>query len=121
VGDIQGGAAADLSMGMSYYVLQLDLVLLADTEPNYKPSPPSMPFLLKILHTSLWTSRVSGTRYRSSATLLQLTCSQVVLIVNVASECGYTPQYTGLQELHQLYGSHGLEILGYLEFLLASS
>ena len=37
----------------------------------------------------------------------------VVLIVNVASECGYTPQYEGLQALHQKYASRGLRILGF--------
>jgi len=37
----------------------------------------------------------------------------VVLIVNVASACGYTPQYEGLQALHQKYASRGLRILGF--------
>jgi glutathione peroxidase len=37
----------------------------------------------------------------------------VVLIVNVASECGYTYQYEGLQKLHDLYSAKGLRILGF--------
>jgi glutathione peroxidase len=37
----------------------------------------------------------------------------VVLIVNVASECGYTPQYEGLQALHKRYSARGLRILGF--------
>ncbi len=37
----------------------------------------------------------------------------VVLMVNVASECGYTPQYEGLQELHKKYAAKGLSILGF--------
>ena len=38
---------------------------------------------------------------------------RVVLMVNVASQCGLTPQYTGLQELHTKYASKGLSILGF--------
>lgn len=34
------------------------------------------------------------------------------LIVNTASKCGYTPQYGGLQALHERYGDRGLQILG---------
>ncbi len=35
-----------------------------------------------------------------------------VLLVNVASACGFTPQYGGLQKLHQQYGPQGLVVLG---------
>ena len=36
-----------------------------------------------------------------------------VLVVNVASECGYTPQYEGLQALHERYAARGLTVLGF--------
>ena len=38
---------------------------------------------------------------------------KVVLIVNVASKCGYTPQYKGLQALHEEHADEGLAILGF--------
>jgi glutathione peroxidase len=37
----------------------------------------------------------------------------VVLAVNVASECGYTPQYEGLQRLHAAYGPKGFSVIGF--------
>jgi len=37
---------------------------------------------------------------------------KVVLFVNVASRCGYTPQYEGLQKLHDTYGKDGLVVIG---------
>ena len=37
---------------------------------------------------------------------------KAVLVVNVASQCGYTPQYTGLQELHEKMAAKGLVVLG---------
>lgn len=38
---------------------------------------------------------------------------QVALVVNVASRCGLTPQYEGLQRLHEEYGGRGLAVLGF--------
>jgi len=37
----------------------------------------------------------------------------VVLIVNVASRCGFTPQYAGLEELYKAYADKGLVIIGF--------
>jgi len=38
---------------------------------------------------------------------------KVLLIVNVASQCGFTPQYTGLEVLWRAYGDRGLVVLGF--------
>ena len=38
---------------------------------------------------------------------------QVLLIVNTASRCGFTPQYAGLEALHRRYGARGFSVLAF--------
>jgi glutathione peroxidase len=47
------------------------------------------------------------------AEALSAYAGKVVLAVNVASRCGFTPQYTGLQALQDRYGPQGFTVLGF--------
>src|SRR3954447_16318499 len=38
---------------------------------------------------------------------------EALLLVNVASKCGLTPQYTGLEQLQQTYGDRGFSVIGF--------
>ena len=66
-------------------------------------SPQQVGSVLKFTVKSLDGEEIDLTRYEG----------QVVMIVNVASKCGYTPQYTQLQQLHEKYAERGLAILGF--------
>lgn len=48
-----------------------------------------------------------------SDTDLSAYAGQVVLVVNTASQCGFTPQYQGLQQLHDTYAEQGFAVLGF--------
>ena len=53
-------------------------------------------------------ARLDGT----PATLGELTGGRPALLVNVASKCGLTPQYTALEELHERYTGRGFTVVG---------
>lgn len=53
-------------------------------------------------------ARLDGT----PATLGDITQGRSTLLVNVASRCGLTPQYTGLEELQRAYADRGLTVVG---------
>ncbi len=44
---------------------------------------------------------------------MEVYCGKTLLIVNVASQCGYTPQYEGLQALYGTFKDRGLVVLGF--------
>ncbi|GAA4808755.1 glutathione peroxidase [Streptomyces ziwulingensis] len=49
---------------------------------------------------------------RGGSAELSRYAGQVVLVVNVASKCGLTPQYAGLEKLHERYAERGFTVLG---------
>jgi len=77
-------------------LLTASAIGLLGAAPAPKPSPLPQP-LIAIDGTALPDASIAG---------------KVLLIVNVASYCGYTPQYAGLQTLSQRYRDRGLVVLG---------
>lgn len=50
---------------------------------------------------------------KTPVNLAQQHAGKVLLVVNTASKCGFTPQYEGLEALHQQYGAQGFAVLGF--------
>jgi glutathione peroxidase len=67
--------------------------------PPTKKAPPALNFTVKTIDGQ---DKALGDYHGS-----------VVLVINVASKCGLTPQYKGLEQLHQKYKARGLKILGF--------
>jgi glutathione peroxidase len=68
-------------------------------EKEHKKMPPALSFRMK----SLAGKEVDLSKYHG----------RVVMIVNVASKCGLTPQYEQLQKIHEKYSEKGLSIIGF--------
>jgi len=61
---------------------------------------------MSLLNTPI--ARLDGT----SATLGEITGARPALLVNVASKCGLTPQYTALEQIHEEYAGRGFTVVG---------
>ncbi len=81
----------------------LILTITAAAVGNIDATATEMASIFEFTMNSLDGESVDLERYRG----------EVVLIVNVASECGYTYQYEGLQNLHEKYAVRGLKVLGF--------
>jgi glutathione peroxidase len=63
---------------------------------------------------SLEDVRKNGAEVTEDGTLsLAAFRGRVLLIVNTASQCGFTPQYAGLEELYRKYSARGFDVLGF--------
>lgn len=67
---------------------------------------------------SVWAAGLLDLSYRPLAgktpvKLNEKYAGQVLLIVNTASKCGFTPQYEGLEALHRKYAGRGFAVLGF--------
>ncbi len=65
-----------------------------------------------------WAGALLDQNYRplsgkTPVNLKQTYGGQVLLVVNTASKCGFTPQYEGLEALHKKYSKQGLAVLGF--------
>jgi len=81
----------------------LSLALALPGSAETAPSSPQQSSFLDLEARRLAGENESLARYRG----------QVLLVVNTASRCGYTPQYKGLQALYERYRERGFTVLGF--------
>ncbi len=73
---------------------------------------PGMSTPARALEQGVTLDSLPLTRLDGTDTTLDDVAGQAVLVVNVASECGFTEQYAGLERLHATYRDRGLTVLG---------
>ncbi len=81
----------------------LGILIIAATVGSTEPIPVTAKSIYEFKAIDIDGKEISMADFRA----------KVVLIVNVASKCGYTPQYKGLQELYDKYKDKGLVIIGF--------
>jgi glutathione peroxidase len=77
--------------------------MTARTKTPYPAAPPGF--------TELWSAPIRT--LAGKPTQLSSFEARALLLVNVASHCGSTPQYAALEALHQQYGPRGLTVIGF--------
>jgi glutathione peroxidase len=90
-------------LARSIYAMLLVTFAIFATPARSFPVEPACPALLDHRFANLMDEPVSLCRFSG----------KVLLIVNTASECGYTPQYEGLEKLYRRYRDRGLVVLGF--------
>jgi glutathione peroxidase len=85
-------------LGLAAVLAAAPAVFAADKDKGDKKVPAVLDFKMK----GLDGKEVDLSQYQG----------KVVLFGNVASQCGYTPQYKGLEELYEKYGKDGLVVVG---------
>src|SRR5438552_2123018 len=83
-----------------FAAIALAIVTSAQTKPTGSPNGPAA---LNFTMNSIDGKAIDLSKYQG----------RVVLMVNVASQCGFTYQYEGLEDLHKKYAAKGLSILGF--------
>ena len=83
--------------------IMLAIAVTVSGNINLSGSETRLPTVFEFTMKSLDGDNVNLEKYRGKP----------ILIVNVASECGYTYQYEGLQKLHEKYAKRGLVVLGF--------
>jgi glutathione peroxidase len=84
-------------------ILTLGLAAWLGAEPTTQPTAAAVPPVLQFTMKSLSGKDVDLAQYQG----------KVILMVNVASKCGNTPQYAPLEELYKKYSGQGFVILGF--------
>ena len=88
-----------LALVLAGLFASLPALASSDDKPEKKETPAVLNFKME----SLEGKTVDLAKYKG----------KTLLIVNVASECGYTPQYKGLEALHEKYAKDGLVVVGF--------